>query len=969
MTPAPLLPATILPVPLTAFIGRDGETNALRQLVAEARLVTLTGAGGSGKTRLALEVARATREQSVLEVAWVELAALEEGPALAAHVAMALGARTEGGGTTEQALTAVLQDRPLLLVLDNCEHLVESCAGLVERLLHAAPQLRVLATSREALGVAGERSWLVPALSLPAKDSDLTPVAALATGAIRLFVERAQDVLPGFTLTEANLPAVAQICRRLDGLPLALELAAARIAVLTPMQLATRLDDRFALLTKSSRSALPRHRTLRAAVDWSYDLLSEPERILLERLSIFAGGFTLDAAESICAGDGIAHATVLELLAALTTRSLVAMQEDEGAARYTLLETIREYAAERRRERGATDSLAMRHARHYLALAQAAEPELVLGREHRLRQMDVEHENLRVALGWSASAGHGSEVGLPLGWALLWYWFHRQLWREGFAHFDAALASADAPAAPLRAAALHGMGLFGLYAGDPASGARLEEADRLWQQCGIPRWRAFTLLVRTVEASLRRDAETASALAEAAVAVARTTGEPWVIALTQAHALVPCRLWARQWAEADALLGEAERVYRELAYTIGVAYVLDARAFTALQVSEPDRAVRLAQASLRAEPTGQNRWLAGRSLRTLGAVLTARGALTEATILFGAAEAMYQAIGAGALTEERQAVNRLPEELQRALGAESFAASWALGQAMSFRDAVRRALMVESGPDAALEAAPAQSPPAAATSAAVPLEVRALGRLDVLRDGVVLPPDAWPYAKPRELLLYLLVHPEGRTREQIGLAFWPEISAAQVKNNFHVTLHHLRKALGGSDWIVFDRGRYRVAFEAGVHFDAAAFEARVVESLRALRARPADASAATALAEALEGYRGHLLDEESMGDWHLEWRDRLARLHEEALLALGASHAREGRHAEAAEAYRRLATMDPLHEEAVHALMLALARDNRRSEALRAFERLAQELRREMDAEPSAELLALATELRTGAPV
>jgi DNA-binding SARP family transcriptional activator len=213
------------------------------------------------------------------------------------------------------------------------------------------------------------------------------------------------------------------------------------------------------------------------------------------------------------------------------------------------------------------------------------------------------------------------------------------------------------------------------------------------------------------------------------------------------------------------------------------------------------------------------------------------------------------------------------------------------------------------------------------------------------------------------------VHPEGRTREQIGLAFWPEISAAQVKNNFHVTLHHLRKALGGSDWIVFDRGRYRVAFEAGVRFDAAAFEARVVESLRTLRARPDDTAAATILAEALEGYRGHLLDEESMGDWHLEWRDRLARLHEDALLALGASHAREGRHAEAAEAYRRLATMDPLHEEAVHALMLALARDNRRSEALRAFERLAQELRREMDAEPSAELLTLATELRTGAPV
>jgi predicted ATPase/DNA-binding SARP family transcriptional activator len=962
-----LRPAATLPIPLTAFVGRDGETLAVRALIEEARLVTLTGAGGSGKTRLALAVAREVQEGARCDVAWVELAALESGGALSAHVAMALGARTEGGGSIEQALSAVVQDRALLLILDNCEHVVEACATLVEQLLHAAPQLRVLATSREALGVAGERSWLVPALTLPAPEQEETPALAMTAAAVRLFVERAQDVVPSFVLTETNLAAVVQICRRLDGLPLALELAAARVAVLTPAQLAARLDDRFAVLTSGPRSALPRHRTLRAAVDWSYDLLQAPEQLLLERLAIFAGGFTLDAAEAVCAGDGLPDATVLDLLAGLTTRSLVTMQEAEGAARYFLLETLREYAAEKRAARGPSDALAERHAHHYLARVREAEPDLVLGRPDRLRQMDIEHENLRVALAWSASAGRGSEIGLPICWALLWYWFHRQLWREGFAHFTTALATATDPPAPLRAAALHGLGLFGLYAGDPASGARLEEADRLWDGCALPTWRAFTLLVRTVEASLRRDATAATSFAQAAVAVARTTNNAWVVALTQAHALVPCLLWAEQWQEADALLGEAEQVYRAHRYTIGVAYVLDARAFTALQVGDPDRAVRLAHASLTEEPTGQNRWLAGRSLRTLGAVLAARGAPDRAVTLYAAADGMYEAIGARALTEERLAVNRVPQHLERLLGSDAFAAAWQAGRALSFRDAVGAALAVDPGVDAPPLDPPGPSPQVHPAGPA--LVIRALGPLEVVRDGALVPDDAWPYAKPRELLLYLLVHPDGRSREQIGLAFWPEISTAQVKNNFHVTLHHLRKVLGGSEWIRFDRGRYRVAFEAGVEFDVASFDAAVVSSLRTLRTRPDDDAAATALAGALAQYRGPFLDAESMGDWHLEIRDRLARLHEDALGALGGYHDRAGRHAEAAEVYHRLTAIDSLHESAVHRLMLALARDGRRSEALRAYDRLVQELQRDLEAAPSEALRTLAGQLRAGTAV
>lgn len=940
----------------------------MRRILADTRLLTLTGAAGSGKTRLALAVAAATGEGGALEVGWIELAALDDPLTLPAHVALALGARTEGGGTPERALSALLQDRELLLVLDNCEHLVEACAALVTQLLSSCPRLRILATSREALGVAGERSWLVPALSLPATDTVLTPAEALEAGAVRLFVDRARDVQPGFALTEANLSAVVQICRRLDGLPLALELAAARVAVLAPPQLAERLDDRFALLTTGPRSALPRHRTLRAAVDWSYELLTEPERLLLERLSIFAGGFTLDAAESVCADDGIAAAQVLDLLAALTTRSLVAMQEEDGQARYHLLETIREYATERRKARGPADGLAERHARYFLALAREAEPELILGRTAALRRMDVEHDNLRAALAWSAAGRHGTALGLPLGWALLWYWFHRQLWREGFAQLEAALASAADPPSRLRAAALHGLGLFGLYAANPESRARLEEADRLWRECGERRWLAFTLLVRTTEASLRHDADDARRIAEEGIEVARALGEGgWETALMLAHALVPSRLWARQWAEADTLLAEAERVYREHRYGIGVAYVLDARGFTALMVGDPGRAERLAQASLREEPTGQNRWLAGRSLRTLGAVAAGRGELARAVRLFGAADAMYEAIGARALTEERQPVNALPAELRERMPAAEFEAQWAAGRGMAFRQAVAMALEGSAG------AAPAEAgqpqAEAVATDAGPPLEILALGRLEIRRNGQLLLPDAWPYARPRELLLYLLAHPEGRTREQIGLDFWPEVAAAQVKNNFHVTLHHLRKVLGGSDWIRFDRGRYRVAVEAGVRYDAAEFARAVEGALRTLRTHPDAPAAGGALPAALALYRGPFLEEEGVGDWHLELRAHLARLHEEAHLALAAAGTRAGRHAEAAALYRRLLARDPLHEEAARQLMLALARDHRRPEALRVYERLCQDLRRELEAEPSPEVAAVAQRLRDGEAV
>lgn len=399
-TPAIELPRPRLPVPLTELVGREREVRAVRQLLASNRLLTLTGAGGSGKTRLAIELARLAAEDESRELAWVELGPVVDEALVARTVATALGLREAPGRPAAEVLLECLADRESLLVLDNCEHVIGASAALADQLLRGCPRLRVLATSREPLGVAGEVSWLVPPLSLPAAEA---PVEALeASEAVRLFVDRATDALPSFTLSEANAGAVAEICRRLDGIPLAIELAAARVRVLHPREISERLHDAFGLLVSGSRTALPRHRALRTAFDWSYQLLNEKERRVFERLSAFAGGWTISAAESVCAGQDIEPAEVLDLLAALVDKSLVGMREVGGAARYFLLETVRQYAAERLAASGGAEAVHERHARFYLERAREAEPHLITQRRRTwVEALLADVDNLRLALIWT----------------------------------------------------------------------------------------------------------------------------------------------------------------------------------------------------------------------------------------------------------------------------------------------------------------------------------------------------------------------------------------------------------------------------------------------------------------------------------------------------------------------------------------------------------------------------------------
>ena len=441
--PAPAAPARAarhnLPAQLTSFIGREAEVAEVRRLVEAERLVTLTGSGGCGKTRLALEVATTLLERRPDEIWYVDLAALADPDLVPNEVAAVLGIPGDEGSKRPlvDLLVDHLRPRRLLLVIDNCEHLVAVAAGLIERLLRACSGLRVLATSREVLGVPGEVPWRVPSLSSPELNGRPSAEGLLGYESVRLFVERAQAARVGWSPTEDDLVAVAQVCARLDGIPLAIELAAARAAVLSVDQIAARLDDRFTLLTRGSRTALPRHQTLRAVVEWSHDLLSAPERIVFRRLAVFAGGLMLEAAEAVCSGDGVDKIEVLDLLAQLVAKSVVLMDGRGASVRYRLPETIRQYARERLVEAGEDGQVCSRHCDWYLRLAEETEAQ-AFGVDARavLEWLEVEHDNFRAALEWSIEDPGGAKAGLCLAHALYPLWLLRSHCREGLAWME-----------------------------------------------------------------------------------------------------------------------------------------------------------------------------------------------------------------------------------------------------------------------------------------------------------------------------------------------------------------------------------------------------------------------------------------------------------------------------------------------------------------------------------------------------
>lgn len=454
-----------LPQQFTSFVGRETELGQACELLTRTRLLTLLGVGGLGKSRLALQIAAETLDRYADGVWLVELAVTADAGRVAESVASVLGVRNESGGDLDAALARHVADRELLIILDNCEHLIDACARLAKRLLQAGDRVRILATSREPLRINGETTLPMPALSLPDASTPMTPDALRRFDSVRLFVDRAEAADPAFRLDLQHAPAVAAICARLDGIPLALELAAARIRSLAPDAIAARLDDRFRLLVEGDRTALKRQQTLRALIDWSYDLLSPDEARLFRRLSVFAGGWTAGAAEAVAGGDGADPASVADLLAHLVDKSLAA--RDAGGTRYRYLETIREYADDRAERSGERASMRVRHVQHFLALAEAARPHLrEADHEPWLERLDAERGNVLAAHRYCADTPGGVALDMRLAIAMRRYWFERGLLELGYRlTLDALSRPGTTGDLPLRAAALNDAGQIAAHMG------------------------------------------------------------------------------------------------------------------------------------------------------------------------------------------------------------------------------------------------------------------------------------------------------------------------------------------------------------------------------------------------------------------------------------------------------------------------------------------------------------------------
>jgi len=636
-----------LPIQLTTFVGRRREQAAVRALTRDHRLVTLTGPGGCGKTRLALQVA-ADVSKYYHHGAWlVELAAVTDPDRVAQAVATALGIREadrprprqDGGPLGRQAwelsLLDHLQSQEILIVLDNCEHLVTACAHLVETLLQACPGVRVLATGREALGVAGEVAWPVPSLSLPASDAVGEIEDLIRYEAIRLFIHRARSVLPGFEVSADNAAAVVQIVRRLDGIPLAIELAAARLRMLSPEQVAARLDDRFRLLTGGSRTALPRHQTLQAAMDWSHDLLDAPERALFRRLSVFGGSFGLEAVEAICGGQDDTP-DIVEALSLLIDKSLVHVDERAAAPRYGLLETVRQYGRDKLVAAGEAAVFRRRHRDWTLALAESAARDLHgPGQEGWLDRLAAEHDNLRAALAWSLDADD-PVAGLRLAAALWWFWFVRGFLSEGRDWLDRALAEGydalDAPDA-VRAEAALGAGALAWRQRDyDEADRRLAEALDLFRALDDEAGAARSLLYQGRTAHFRGDDERAKVLYDESLRQSDAAGDRWGVAAAM-DALGLLAWQQGDFAEANAWLERGLALCKVLGDPLGTADALNILGRVAFDQGDYGRATRLVEESLEAYRALGDTVAITYAYHKLGNIALCQGDLAGATAL------------------------------------------------------------------------------------------------------------------------------------------------------------------------------------------------------------------------------------------------------------------------------------------------------------------------------------------------
>jgi predicted ATPase/DNA-binding SARP family transcriptional activator len=1042
-----------LPYERTPFFERQRSLVRIQELLAKHRLVTLTGVGGTGKTRLALRTARLEADGGG-PVAWTSLAPVEGPELVATTVCGALDVRLPAGLAPSDALVRQLQGWPGLLVLDNCEHLIDACAALALHLLEHCPTLRILATSRERLGVPEEVLWPVPTLAVPdlaaahghpeagarvrastrpgvPSGSATESLQGLAgVESVQFFVARARALEPDFELTAENAPTVGRLCALLDGIPLALELAAARIPVLGPAQILGHLEQGqgLALLRRRDRGGPDRHRTMTAALEWSHGLLDEGERSLFRSLAVFAGGATLDAIQAICTDDPAGTpdaASVLDLLTRLVDRSLVVVEDTGAPARYRLLESVRRFALEKLAASGEHPAVELRHARAFLEAAEARAGGLRgPARSETLEWFEGEHDNLRSAWDHSVSAEMWSTVA-RLTRALFWFWNFGGHFAEGRARTGAALRrteeafdgkpsasrrAADADPPPLPAPAglpdlLWASGTLAWMQGNP--GIARDRLDRCVAACR--EWGRDDLLplalreLAGVHLALQKPDAAAELYEESAERLTHPTGTPeaerdWdrALALTM---LADTRTTVGALEAAESARREARALFQRVGDPWGLSLAHFGLAVGAARQGELPRARTDAHRALELQRAAGDDWNAGQiqvllgeiewragnldrardtlveglrafrdvgdhlslghTLRALAAVEAARGRSLRAVRLAGAAQALSESVEASypyGITPEA-AFDDAFQTLEASVGDQVFAAEWAAGATLPLKQVLDPTL---AGTDRtpSLQRVPGLDHDPSADSAH--LHVLGLGPPRVFRSGRQVETSDWTYAIPRHLLYYLLLNGP-RTREQIGLDFWPEASPDQLRGRLRTALYHLRRALGGTEWVSYREQRYRVDRAAGVWFDVEAFETGVADARRRLDREPRQGT--SRLERAVEFYRGELLEGETTGRWASTHRDRLRRTHRDAVMTLAEQRMREEAHRVAADWYRRAIAADDLSEEAHLGLAEALAEAGDRTGALRTLQQYQELLARELDADPSEEWVKLRSRL------
>jgi predicted ATPase/DNA-binding SARP family transcriptional activator len=696
---------TNLPVPITSFIGREKEVEEIIKLLGKNRLVTLTGAGGVGKTRLAIQSSNEMVNKFQDGVRWVELVGLSDASLVPQAVAKAVDVREVPNQPLIETLTENLGSKQILLVMDNCEHLISACAQLADRLLSECQNLKILATSREALDILGEAVWHAPSLSLPGAQERVAIRSLRKYESVRLFAERAEVLQPQFMLTEQNAQAVVQICRRLSGMPLAIELAAARIKMMTVDEIASRLHDCFSLLTSGNRTALPRQQTLRATIDWSHDLLTVSERILFRRLSIFAGGFRLDAAEAVCGFRELKQSEVLDLLGRLVDKSLVNVEADPvlNETRYRLLETIREYAQVKLEEAGETEEIMERHLEFFATFASLA-GRGINSREQVtwFQRFEREVDNLRAAISWpipSVQENEGKHRSMLKNQFLIvgsldMFWENR--YRHEITQALKRLLALDTLSTPTveRAKALK-VGGFLLWSLNRFSEARafLEESIEIAEKLGDQLTVAWSLAYLGWTFDFLGDYATAKTSLERSVAMARSLGEDGkYIAGQSLSFLGDIPYWQGDLSEARKLYEEAISYLRELGDANRLTYPLRRLGYITLYEKNYSEAAQLFSESM--ELNHQLDHLQGMTacLVAFAAIHRTLGNLKVAAILCGCVEKLMQQISASLWFVDTVEYDRSVSELKRLLDEKTLSTAWSKGHALMLEQAIEFAL-------------------------------------------------------------------------------------------------------------------------------------------------------------------------------------------------------------------------------------------------------------------------------------